>query len=288
MKFKRFFYGLMVCLIVATSASYGNDNIVVTLGNELNQQQRQQMLKLFNVEEGSTKILVVTNQEERQYLEGVATEKQLGSRAISSAYVESLGKGSGITAETYNITWVTEEMIMNALVTAGVSDAKVIAASPFEVSGTAALTGILKAFEEVTGDVISEEQKKVANEEMITTGELGEDIGKDSASTLVREVKEIIVEKKIKEPEEIKKIILEIAGKLDISLNQKQIEDLSRLMEQITKLNLNTDAIKQKLEGIGQQIKDISKDNEQVKSLLTRILDAIKRLIEYISSMLSK
>lgn len=189
MKVKRFVYILMIILIITTIVSYGNDNVVVTLGNELSQQQRQQMLNLFNVEEGTTKILVVTNQEERKYLEGIATEKQLGSRAISSAYVESLQKGAGISAETYNITWVTKEMIMNALVTAGVSDAKVIAASPFEVSGTAALTGILKAFEEVTGDVISDEQKKIANEEMITTGELGEDIGKESASTLVREVK---------------------------------------------------------------------------------------------------
>ncbi len=76
----------------------------------------------------------------------------MGTRAISSVYVEKLPEGEGITVESKNITWVTNDMYRNAIVTAGIKDAKIIVAAPFEVSGTAALTGVMKAFEDLTGE----------------------------------------------------------------------------------------------------------------------------------------
>ncbi|AOY75130.1 DUF1002 domain-containing protein [Clostridium formicaceticum] len=287
MKKKKRISMIVFCLLLTTLISYGSQQVVVTLGNDLNQQQRKQMLELFGVEEGSIKILVVTNQEERTYLEGLATERQIGTRAISSAYIEDLQQGEGISVETYNITWVTEEMIMNALVTAGVTNAKVVAASPFEVSGTAALTGILKGFEEITGEAISEEQKQVANEEMIKTAELGEKIGKDEASTLIREIKEVIVEKRIREPEEIKRVVIEIAGQLNIRLTEGQIEEITKLMEGITRLNLNTEVIRQQLHGIGRQLRDISRENQQVQSFLQRIIEMLRSIVESILGIFS-
>ncbi len=132
-------------------------------------------MEIFDVDEREAIIIEVNNEEERKYLEGVASEAQLGKVTMSSSYVELLKEGSGIDVETHNISWVTEEMYQSALVTAGgVKDAKIIAAAPFPVSGTGALTGILKAFEQATGEKISDEQKKVANEEIIQMGELGE------------------------------------------------------------------------------------------------------------------
>ena len=248
---------------------------MVTLGKDLNQDQRKQILDIFDVEEDKTTIIEINNQEERRYLEGVASEAQLGTRTISSAYVELLDDGSGITVDTYNITWVTKEMYQSALVTAGVKDAKVIAAAPFPVSGTGALTGIIKAFEEVTGQELSEEQKKVANEEIVTSGELGEAIGKDKAAKLIKEVKEEIISKAVKDPEEIKRIIIEISGKLDINLNDEQLQSLQKLMEKIGKLDLDTSAIKDQLKNIGEKLDETLRNNEEVKSLLQRILDAI-------------
>ncbi|MBM7615329.1 DUF1002 domain-containing protein [Alkaliphilus hydrothermalis] len=273
--------------LMAGSLVYGQGERVVTLGNDLDQNQRSQMLKIFGVEEKDVKILVVTNEEERNYLKGIAAENQIGSRSISSAYVEDLEKGEGIKVETYNINWVTAEMYQNALVTAGVTNARVIAAAPFNVSGTAALTGILKAFEEVRGANISEEQKKIANEEMVKTGELGEEIGREKAPLLIKQIKEEIIDRGIKDPEEIKKIVIEIAGRLDINLNVEQIEEITRLMQEITKLNLNTEVIRQQLKGIGERIGEISQQNEEVKGILERILDAIRQFFESLLGMLT-
>lgn len=261
---------------------YADSDTVVTLGKDLDDPQRNQILELFKVDEKDITIIEVNNQEERKYLEGVATESQLGKLTISSAYVELLEEGSGIEVETYNISWVTKEMYANALVTAGVANAKIIAAAPFPVSGTGALTGILKAFEQATGEKISEEQKKVANEEVVRVGELGEEVGQDKASELIKKVKEEIIDKGVKDPEEIKKIIIEIAGSLDINLNIDQIQKIGGLMEKITKLDLNTETIKEQLKDIGSKLDDTLKNNEEVKSLLQKILDAIKNFFNSI------
>lgn len=276
---------ILVFISIFNIFAYADNTIVVTLAKDLNASQREQILDLFNVSEGTVKIIEVNNQEERAFLEGIAPEEQIGKITISSAYVEVLGKGSGIEVETYNISWVTKEMYRNALVTAGVKDAKVIAAAPFSVSGTGALTGILKAFEQATGKKIGNEQKRVANEEVIKTGELGEKIGKEKATELVKAVKEKVVEKGAKSSEEIKRIIVDIAGRLDINLNAEQIDSISKLMEKINKLNLNTEEIKDQLRGIGEKLDKTLRDNEQVKSLLQRILEAIKN---FFNSLFSK
>lgn len=280
---------LMVSLILILSfilmfnfIAYADNTVVVTLAKNLNDQQRKDILGLFNVKKDEVKIIEVNNQEERKYLEGVAPEKQIGKITISSAYVELLEEGSGINVDTYNISWVTEEMYQSALITAGIKDAKVIAAAPYSVSGTGALTGIIKAFEEASGKEIGEDQKKVANEEIVQTGELGEEIGKDKASELIKKIKEEIVEKGAKGTDEIKKIIIEIAAKLEISLSEGQLEKLTKLMEKISKLDLNTSEIKEQLKGVVNKIDNVLKDNKEVKSFLQKLMDAIANFFKSI------
>ena len=75
---------------------YADSDTVVTLGKDLDDQHRNQILELFKVDEKDITIIEVNNQEERKYLEGVATESQLGKLTISSAYVELLEEGSEI------------------------------------------------------------------------------------------------------------------------------------------------------------------------------------------------
>lgn len=275
-KFIKYMTLILSFVFIFNTMVYADSSTVVTLGKNLNKDQRKQILDIFNVDENKTTIIEVNNEEERQYLEGVASEEQLGKITMSSAYVEILEEGSGIDVETYNISWVSKEMYQSALLTAGVRDAKVIAAAPFPVSGTGALTGILKAFELATGKTISEEQKKVANEEVVRSGLLGDEIGQEKANELIRVIKEEIIKKGTKDPEEIKKIVVDIAGKLDINLNVENIENLSGLMQNISKLDLNTEQIKGQLKDLGQKLDDTIKNNEHVQTLLQKILAAIK------------
>ncbi|MGI6373329.1 MAG: DUF1002 domain-containing protein [Caldicoprobacterales bacterium] len=277
---------LMLLLLFPLTALADSEDIVVTLGGDLNESQQNEMLKLFGVDRDEVKILTVTIDEERQYLGGLVSDDKIGKRTISSAYVELLEKGEGIEVDTHNITWVTREMYANALVTAGVENAKVIAAAPFKVSGTGALTGIMKAFEAVTGKELDEEAKEAANEELVTTGELGEVIGKDEAAALIKEIKERIAELKTKDEGEIRKIVIEISANLNINLTDEQIEQIVQLMKKISNLDLNVEKIASQIEKIAGSLDDVKKVVTENKGVIKKILEAIERFFAWLRSLL--
>ena len=61
---------LMLLLLFPLTALADSEDIVVTLGGDLNESQQNEMLKLFGVDRDEVKILTVTIDEERQYLGG--------------------------------------------------------------------------------------------------------------------------------------------------------------------------------------------------------------------------
>lgn len=268
---------ILITVFVFTSVAFADaetHEIVVSLGKNLSQEQRREMLSLFGVDENA-KIIEVTNEEEREYLGEHIDEKLLGTRAISSVYVEKLPEGEGITVDSRNITWVTNDMYRNAVITAGIKDAKIMVASPFQVSGTAALTGVIKAFEDITGEEITEIEKKVASEEIAKTATLGSEIGQEEAEELVSSIKMYIVKNNIKSKGSIKKVVEEIAEDLGIELTKEQMDQIVSLMRGISKLNLDIDQIKGQLQDISGKIDKITEQNIEIRSLLERILDAI-------------
>jgi len=273
---------VIILLLIFSSAAFAQEyDKVVTLGHDLTEEERQQMLDLFNVQ-GDVRIIEVTNEEEWEYFGDFLDESLIGYNAISSVYVEKLPEGEGLSVETYNIFYVTEDMYKNALITAGVEDARIIVASPRKASGTAALTGILKAFEDATGENISEEERRTASEEIAKTAKLGEIIGKDKAQELIRNVKIYTINNNIKDKNTIRKVIEETAKDLSIELTREQIDEIISLMQKISKLDLDIDEIKEQLKDIQGKIDEIINRNIEVRSLLQRIIDAIVNFLRRI------
>lgn len=146
-----------VCWQVSARASAidaGETRTVI--GADLTDDQIKTVYKTFGIERGSVKELTVTNQDERQYLSGVISDAQIGTKAISCISIEVLAAGKGMTVNTSHITYCTSQMYISALATAGIMDAKITVTAPFDVSGTAALTGIYKAYEDITGTKLDE------------------------------------------------------------------------------------------------------------------------------------
>ncbi|ERM92172.1 hypothetical protein O163_06055 [Caldanaerobacter subterraneus subsp. yonseiensis KB-1] len=264
---------------------YATEREIVTLGSDLTPSQQQEMLKYFGVEGKQVKIIKVTNEEERKYLEGLVPDREIGTRAISSAYLQLLPEGEGILVDTHNITWVSKEMYANAMITAGIKDARVVVAAPFKVSGTAALTGIMKAFEEATGKKLSEEAKKTANEELVITGKLAEKVGEEKAAELLEKVKKEVIEKRLTDENEIANVIKEVASKLNINLTEDQISQIVQLMKKINQLNLDIETVKKQLEKIGADVEKIKKTVEENKGILQKILKAIQGFLDWLFSL---
>lgn len=237
-------------ILSSLSIAFADGSKVVTIGADLNAQQKQMMLDYFGVSENEAMIINVTNAEERKYLQDVATDAQLGRRTISCAYVEPTSGKDGINVKTANLTWVTSSMIASTLTTAGLTSANVIAAAPYAVSGTGALTGVIKAFEDASGEKLDETKKELANEELVTTGDLGDEIGQDKAAGVVNDVKNEVIKEGTSDTTQIADIINNVTNNYNVTLTPEQIRALTSLMEKIGAQNYNYNDIKVTLENV--------------------------------------
>ena len=130
-----------------------DDKPYLSLGADLNDSQRATVLSIMGIDPAnldSYDVVYVTNEEEHQYLDAYISSDQIGSRSLSSVVIVQREEGNGLNLSTTNITYCTVGMYKNALTTAGVTDADIIVAGPTGISGTAALVGILKAYQQMT------------------------------------------------------------------------------------------------------------------------------------------
>ncbi len=232
--------------LLLSKGAWAQESIVVW-GGDLTANQKEIVRQEFlsgNARLDDALELVVTNREEREALAGKVDPAAIGSRSISSVYIE-VGRGRGIDVKTRNISLITSQMYRSALLTGGVRQAKVIAAAPVPVSGTAALTGIFKAYERITGEELSSEAKDAATEELVQAGELGQTIGQEKAAQLMENIKEQVLKQKPKTLGQVEEIVRQAAQKLNVSLSSKQLNQLSQLFLRIGKLPLNLDHFKQ-------------------------------------------
>lgn len=278
MKFKPFISKILVFIITLTIISTCQNAVsvkadsfkVVTLGADLTDEQKSQMLKYFNVTENDANILTITSAEEYEALGDVATPAQLGTRAISCSYVEPTSDG-GLDIKSNNLTWVTVGMIRNALITAGITDAKVVVSAPFKVSGTAALTGVLKGFENSSsGQKIDEDKKEAANEEIVVTGDLGETIGQDDAANLMNDIKTEVIKESPSSEKELDKIIDKSVDKYNYDLSDEDIEKIKSVMSKINDLDIDYKSIKDQLNEVQDSLKD-KISAEEVKGFFATI-----------------
>ena len=270
MGLKKRISALLICssiVLGSITPAYADGANVVTLGTNLSAEQKQMVLNYFGVKENEVVILEVNNQEERKYLEGVATEAQLGTRTYSCAYVQPTSKGNGLNVKTVNLTYVTSSMIASTLTTCGITDANVIAMTPLSggVSGTGALTGIMKAFEDATGKPLDEEKKEIASEELVITGDLGENIGQDKATGVINDIKTEIIKNNTQDNIQIADTINNITNNYNVTLTPEQQEKLENLMTKVSEqdydykemkdaLNSVKDVVNEKLNSIGEKV----------------------------------
>lgn len=278
---------LAVLALVIPTAAFADavvGDTVVTLGADLTQEQREQILDEMDVDIESVQVLEVTNEEEHQYLGNYISKATIGTRAISSAKITKTEKGSGINVDTNNITEITNSNYANAMVTAGVKDADVYVTAPFGVSGTAGLTGILKAFETAMGEEISEEQKQVANEEMVKTSELGEKYGDEQIAELMMRLKEELAKNKPENKEEMRQLVINIAGDLNINLNDSDTDLITDLLMRISKLDIDWNQLSDQVDKIRNNLDDIL-DSQETRNLIERALDFLKSIIDWFGNL---
>ncbi|GHH98128.1 DUF1002 domain-containing protein [Neobacillus kokaensis] len=270
---------------IQSLADMAEGDMIVTLGQNLTEAQKNSLLTEMRAPK-EVQIVTVSNQEEHQYLGKYIAKSLIGTKAISSSAITIAPQGSGITVKTKNITWVTDEMYVNALITAGVKDANIYITSPISVSGTAALTGIIKAYEISADKTIPEAVKQAANQEMVETAKLGDSIGDENAAALIAKVKEEIAKNKPKNDEELRKIIEQASKDLNVTLSENELQNLIDLFNKLKNLDIDWNQVSDQLNKAKDRISKFL-HSEEGQGFLEKIKQFFIWLIDFIKSIFS-
>lgn len=226
---------------------------VVTLGADLTQDQKDTMMRYFKTDASQVQILTITNQDEREHLGDYIPLEQIGTRTLSCAYVKPTQSG-GIKVRTANLNYVTGNMIANALSTAGVTNCEAVAACPYEVSGTGALTGVIMAYESASGQKLDSTKKDLATKEVVVTGDLAQQVGNDNATNIINQAKLQIIGDNIQNADEIYNIVNNIAVQNNVTLSQEEMETIVALLQEIAQQSYDIEQMKETLENIQQNL----------------------------------
>lgn len=264
-KFKKKIAGITAALVAAAmlvqpaAVMAANTRPYVALGADLDSAQRAQVLSLLGLTETdlvNNTVVTVTNDEEHRYLDGYIDSSLIGSRALSSCKVVESSK-SGITVETHNITYVTPGMYQNALATAGMKNAEVVVAGPSQISGTAALVGAMKAYEQMYGKKVDEQRVDGATNELVTTGEIADAIGDpQKAAELIAAIKQIVVQNDMSSETDIRNAIIDVSNQLQISLTDEEINDIIALMKKLASLDIDVDSLVAQAKSVYEELKN--------------------------------
>ncbi len=281
---KKFLSVLLVFLMVASmgTVAYAENQSRAVIGANLDEAQVASVYNMFGVKRGSVIELPITNQEERQALEGYVDESIIGTRSISCVYVELTEAGTGMNITTSNITWCTPDMYMSALATVGITDAKIVVAAPFEVSGTAALAGVYKAYEDMTGQKLDELAKAVSTQELTITASLADEIGSMDSTAIVNDLKLMLSETVKMTDTQIREQILEIAGRYDVQLTDKQVQQLITLCRSLE--GLDAESLRARVEELQGTMKKVS----QAKTQVVGFVQQVKKVVESVKSFFDR
>ena len=267
-----------------------DDNVVIkesdkpylALGADLSEEQKNTVLSLMGIDPAQLDnydVVTVNNSEEHQYLDAYIPSSQIGSKSWSSVVIVKKDKGNGINISTKNISYCTVGMYKNALVTAGIEDADIIVAGPQNISGTAALVGVFKAYQEITGKELPQENVDTALNELVLTGQLESSTGADAESVegLVAYLKQQMAENNLTDDASIRDAIDEAADKFDVALTEEQKEQLLDLLKKIGNLDLDVDSLVNQAKSIYDKIENLGADGifDKIGSFFSNLFSSI-------------
>ena len=234
---------LAIALVPVPGAYADSSSTILTLGADLTNSEQDTVLDFFGLDDEDLEemeVITVTNEDEREYLEGTLSDSVIGYKTLSCSYIQLTSSG-GIDVETANLTYVTKNTIYNALQTAGVENCNVVVTAPYDVSGTGALTGIFMAVE-ADGTELDEDKKEAATEELVETAELEDEYGEDAANVVSDVKDEVNSSDEELSDDEISSIVEDTADGYGLSLSEEDVATITDLASTVQDLDYDVSA----------------------------------------------
>ena len=252
-----------------------DDKPYLALGADLTDAQKNTVLSLMGIDPanlGNYDVVYTTNAEEHQYLDSYISSSQIGSKSWSSVVIVKRDKGNGLNISTRNINYCTVGMYKNALTTAGITDADIIVAGPQEISGTAALVGVFKAYQEMTGETINADIIDASLNELVVTGQLEQSIAGLSD---------------LKDEASINQAIDDACSKYNVTLSDSERQQIVDLLLKITSLGINLDSLVDYAESLYHSFKDGGGDSSVLSSVGTFFSNVFSSIADFFKGLFS-
>lgn len=282
----------MVFVIVDDSAACGSGCRCAggggsgsALGADLSASQKAVVLSEMGITEeeaASYQTIYITNDMEHQYLDDSLGAAVVGHNALSSVLLIPQESGAGLSVETHNINYCTIAMYRNALLTAGVQDAKVIVAAPSSISGTAALIGAVKAYEAYSGETVKDDAFETATDELVLTGELMDALDSEQISDLIAYLKQQIAENGLDDPNKLEQLVDQASKEMEIELTDAQVSQIVDLLLKLGRLDMDAGKLVGQAKELYDKLDDlgIDLDTEKVGNFVTRFVSSVWELIQ--------
>ena len=240
--------GIVILIIVAgglfipigSSGNNGNNSIAVTYGETTyNNNAYKQMVDEYFENNGHISLKdadekIITSNDVNRISSGISQRTYTSDQIFSCAMVD-LSSNNNIDIDVDSkITTVTPSMYKSALDSAGIKKGHVIVTSPVTATGESALAGIMKAYETATGQLIPEEVKNAANNEIYTQSEVvnNTNLSADDVAKLVDEAKEEVAKENTTDKQTIINIVNNIASNNNIQISGNDINNLADSIQQ--------------------------------------------------------
>ena len=240
--------GIVILVIVAfglfvplgSSGSNGDSSIAVTYGETTyNNQEYKQMVDEYFEKNGNVNLndadeKVITSNDVNRISSGISQRTYNSNQIFSCAMVDLNGNNNIKIDVDPKITTVTPSMYKSALDSAGIKKGHVVVTSPVTATGESALAGIMKAYETATGQLIPEEVKNAANNEIYTQSEVvnNTNLSADEVAQLVDEAKEEVAKENTTDKQTIINIVNNIASNNNIQIAGDDINNLADSIQQ--------------------------------------------------------
>jgi uncharacterized protein YpuA (DUF1002 family) len=230
---------------------------ILVYGGSLTPTQRQEVRDDLKITDPTTVLeMDVTGKDLVKYI----TDGDPRSNMYSSVLITRLDSGNGIQIQQVtpqNITQVTDSMYANAMLTAGIQDAKVEVVSPVKVTGHSALTGIYKAYES-QGVNLNKDRMNVANQELNVATDLVQSkaVTNDQANSLLVGIKKDMAQNMPKDRAGVQQIVNDQLKAQNITLSDSDVKMLVDLFDKMRTININFNDVKSQLNNMSKQLDD--------------------------------
>ena len=137
----------------------------------------------------------------------------------------------------------------------------------------------------MTGKKLDDLAKLVSTQELTITGELANEIGSMDSTAIVNDLKLMLTETQNMSDEEIKQQIVQIAGRYNVSLTDKQIQQLISLCRSLE--GLDTDLLHPGAEGLRVRVEEVQSTLQKVSDAKTQVVGFVEQVKKVVTSIKS-